>query len=688
MRGGAAASGALRRWLCDSAIAERLRVFVSPFLKHPDRMMPCPRWFFAAVVSVAPLGALAGEQVIGDFSLPDVYGKERSLAEFVAAEAVVVAFVGVECPLAKLYAPRLQEIARDYSERGVVVVGVDANRQDSLAELAAYGRRHGVSFPLLKDPRGAVAARFGAERTPEAFVLDRERAVRYRGRIDDQYGVGFARKEPTQNYLREALDRVLAGEEVETPETAAVGCVIGRPREPAPDAKVTYSEHVAPVLERHCVECHRAGEIGPFPLRGYEEVAGWADMIAETVRDNRMPPWHADPAHGEFANARRLSEAEKRTLRDWAEAGAPEGDPAKLPTPRSFVEGWRLPRDPDLVVAMRDEPYRVAAEGVIDYQYFVADPGFTEGRWVQAADVAPGDRSVVHHVIVFVAPPAHRPEVGLGWLAAYVPGQSSMTLPAGRARFVPAGSRFLFQMHYTPTGIEARDVTRVGLVFADPASVTEEVVTLEAANTDFEIPPGAPAHQVDAARRRFPAGAELLAVAPHMHFRGKSFRVAALWAGGERRVLLDVPRYDFNWQTNYQLAEPLALAEGFGVECEATFDNSPENPANPDPSATVRWGDQSFEEMMVAFFEVAAPVGSLTASDRLEGFDEALRMEALAVTQRLFERHDDGDGRLGREELAGTETLAEFARYDRDGDGSLEPREVFESTRDALGERG
>lgn len=627
--------------------------------------------------AVVPATASPGV-VIEDFTLPDCYGAERSLSDYATADAVVVVFLGVECPLAKLYGPRLAQLAEEYAGRGVAVLGVNANRQDSLTELAAYAHRHGIEFPLLKDNDAEAVDLFGANRTPEAFVLDGDRVVRYQGRIDDQYDVGVVRDAPSRDFLREALDAVLAGEQVATPSTRAVGCVIGRPLEPDPNSAVTYSEHVAPILQQHCVECHRDGEIAPFALRDYDEVSGWAETIAEVVRDRRMPPWHADPAHGEFKNSRLLTSEEKQTLYDWAEAGAPEGDSVLLPEPRTFVDGWRLPKEPDLVVAMRDEPYRVAAQGVIDYQYFAVDPGFTEDKWVQAADIVPGDRSVVHHVIVFVSPPIDRAQRGLGWLTAFVPGQSSMVLPEGRARHVPAGSKFVFQMHYTPTGAETDDLTKMGLVFADPERVTEEVVTLEAANAKFEIPPGESEYQVSASRDWFPEGATLIGLAPHMHYRGKSFRMTARWPDGRRDVLLDVPNYDFNWQTNYRLAEPITLPAGFAVECEAAFDNSEGNPFNPDPTAAVRWGDQSFEEMMLALFEVAAPRGSF---DRRSGGEatDAQRAEARALAQRLFEKHDDGDGRLRRNELPHSFAIFAFDRYDLNNDQRLTEDEVYES---------
>lgn len=618
-------------------------------------------------------------RIVGDFRLPTAYGAERSLSDEATAEAVVVVFLGVECPLAKLYGPRLAELAADYAERGVAVIGVNANRQDTLTELAAYGRRSGIEFPLLKDNDAEAVEAFGATRTPEAFVLDRQRVIRYRGRIDDQYDVGAVRDKPSTLFLRDAVEAVLAGEEVATPETRAVGCFIGRPREPDADSRVTYSEHVAPILEKHCVECHREGEIAPFVLRGYDEVAGWADTIAEVVRDQRMPPWHADPQYGHFKNERLMSSEEKQVLYDWAEAGAPEGDPTQLPEPRTFVEGWRLPREPDQVVAMRAEPYRVASQGVIDYQYFAVDPGFTEDKWVQAADIVPGDRSVVHHVIVFVSPPADKPQRGLGWLTAFVPGQSAMILPEGRARFVAAGSKFVFQMHYTPTGKETDDLTKMGLVFADAESVTEEVITFEAVNPKFEIPAGDPDYRVSAKRSGFPAGAKLIGLAPHMHFRGKSFRMTGVWPDGKQNVLLDVPRYDFNWQTNYRFEEPITLPEGFEVACEASFDNSAANPFNPDPTIPVRWGDQSFEEMMVAFFEVAAPKGDLKQAIASGRPTDGQRGEAKALAQRLFERHDNGDGTLKRNELPNSFAIFAFDRYDLNDDQVLTEDEVFEA---------
>jgi hypothetical protein len=525
-----------------------------------------------------------------------------------------------------------------------------------------------------------VADQFGATRTPEVFLLDKARSVVYHGRIDDQYGVGYIRDEPERRDLNEAINQLLADTPVEVAYAPPVGCLIGRVREPNEESPVTYSNQIARLMNKHCVECHRSGEIAPFALTGYDEVVGWAGMLAEVVREQRMPPWHANPQHGDFENERLMTDEEKELIYEWVRQGAPEGDPADHPELPEFVTGWRLPRDPDQVIQMRKKPFTVPAEGAVEYQYFAVDPGFTEDKWVSAADVVPGARSVVHHVIVFVSPPENRRRHGLGLLAAYVPGQGSMQLGEGRARLVPAGSKLIFQMHYTPVGSEVIDMTKLGLVFADPDSVTEEVVSLIAMDEKFEIPPHVENYRVDAARRHWPAGGKLLAMAPHMHVRGKSFRFEGIWPDGRREIMLDIPQYDFNWQTAYALAEPLPLHEGFVIECVANFDNSAKNLVNPDPSAAVRWGDQTWNEMMVAFFEVAVPRGSwkVEAEHQPRELTEAEQSAARKFAREFVERFDTNrDGQLRRKESPRTLAAFGFWKFDRNGDGVVTEDEVY-----------
>ena len=615
-------------------------------------------------------------QVVADFTLKDTGGRRYALSDFSEKKLVVVTFLGTQCPLAKLYAPRLTALATEYKPRRVAFVAIDSNSQDSIVEIAAYARRNGLSFPMLKDPGQKVADLFQAKRTPEVFVLDPQRRIRYRGRVDDQYNVGVSRDRPKRQNLKIALDELLAGRPVTQPVTETVGCIIGRRIEPDPSSKVTYCNQIARIFQKHCVQCHRPGEIGPFSLTHYEDAAGWAETIEEVIRDQRMPPWHADPAYGTYANERLMAAAEKKLVYQWVKAGAPEGDRSNLPPPRTFVKGWRTPRTPDQVVAMRRQPFVVPDEGVVEYQYFVADPGFDEDKWVTAAEVVPGNTAVVHHAIVFIRPPDDVRLRGFGWLAAYVPGQRAAIAAAGRARRIPAGSKLIFQMHYTPTGTPQKDTTKIGLVFTEPETVKEEVVTLLALNRKFEIPSGAENYRVQASLRRFPAGGKLLAIAPHMHLRGKSFRYTAQ-RSGEEHILLNVPNYDFNWQHGYRLAEPLPLSAIDRIECVAHFDNSENNLANPDPNATVRWGDQTWQEMMVSFFEVAVPVKTKLAKETTDvsGKDQLARAKEAA--RQFMQRFDHNeDGKVERDEVPNSFRVFAFQSFDKNHDRSIDINEA------------
>jgi len=572
-------------------------------------------------------------------------------------------------------------MSEQYADRGVQFLGINSNTQDALAEISAYARKHQIDFPLLKDAGNRVADQLRAKRTPEVFVLDQDRSLRYWGRIDDQFGVGYVRDEPTEYPLRNAIDQLLEGREVEQPIAESVGCYIGRVREKVADSEVTYSNQIARILQKNCIECHRDGEIAPFTLTDYDSASAWADTIVEVVKDQRMPPWHANPEFGEFVNSRLMSEEEKKQLFDWAAAGAPEGDPAQQPDPLTFTAGWRLPRQPDQVIGMSSAPFEVAAEDTVDYQYFVVDPGFKEDKWVSAAEVIPGNRAVVHHAIVFVRPPRSVQKNGIGsWLSAYVPGQMSTALPPGKAMLIPAGSKFIFQMHYTPIGSAQQDLTKVGLVFSDPAEVTHRALTLISINRKFEIPPHHPNFQANAWLENVPENATLHAIAPHMHLRGKSFRFV-LHQDGQQKVLLDVPKYDFNWQHSYQFSEPMALQDGMRIECVAHFDNSEGNPVNPDPTQPVRWGDQTWEEMVVAYFAVTIPRGDQEIKIRQETQQDQTQSQRTAERKarhimRRFDKNEDGQ--LSRNEVPKAMAVFAFSRFDVDGDDRISFQEARE----------
>lgn len=623
------------------------------------------RCLLACFVVIVICGGLsAGEKTplgrkVADFTLQDFRGKEHSLAQAKDAKLVVVAFLGTECPLAKLYGPKLAKLAKTFEPRGVAFLGVDSNAQDSIAAMAAFARVHEIEFPFLKDLGNKVADQFGAERTPTVFVLDAERVVRYWGRIDDQYGIGFQRDKAKSNDLVNALEEVLAGKAVTRGQTEATGCLIGRTQAAKADAAVTYSKHIAPVLNRRCVECHRQGEIAPFELTSYRQAAGWSAMIAEVVGEGRMPPWHADPKHGKFVNDRRLPAAEKKQILDWVAAGAPEGDPRDLPKPPTFPDtGWQLQRKPDAVVAMRGTPYDVPATGAVRYQYFIADPGFKEDKWVEALEVAPGNRAVVHHILVFAVPPGGGAAVNAlgggiqGFLAAYVPGLRALPYPAGMAKRVPKGSRLVFQVHYTPNGSKQKDLSKVAFLFIDPVKVQYEVKTISAANQrGLSIPPGADNHKVEATRR-LTADSLLLTYMPHMHVRGKAFFYEVIYDDGKKETLLDVPHFDFNWQTAYRLAEPKKLPAGARIHCIAAYDNSPGNLSNPDPTKTVRWGDQTWNEMMIGYFDIAV-ARDKAAADSAE--DVKIPAGGVAIPDRfkaLFKQYDkNADGKLDAKEI-------------------------------------
>lgn len=381
----------------------------------------------------------------------------------------------------------------------------------------------------------------------------------------------------------------------------------------------TYTRDVAPILRANCETCHRPGEAVPMSLRTYKEVRPFAAAIKEAVALRKMPPWYADPHYGKFANDRSLSQQDIDTLVSWVKAGAPEGDPADLPKPAAFAEGWNIAA-PDMVLEM-PASFNVPATGTVEYQYILVPGKFAKDTWVQMSEVRPGNRAVLHHVIAFVRPPGStwlksiQPGVpyvppkdesdmkGAEFLVGYAPGMPPDVLPDGRAKLIKAGSDIIFQMHYTPNGKATTDRSKIGLSFAK-APVRERVLTLAATTHDFAIPPGAPDYQVES-EFEFGTDTKVVSLMPHMHLRGKDFQFTAVYPTGETQTLLKVPNYSFSWQLVYYPASDIVMPKGAKLHCVAHYDNSANNRFNPDPTKEVRYGDQSWEEMMFGFFEVA-----------------------------------------------------------------------------------
>jgi len=589
------------------------------------------KWLFTVTVAAGLLVgavALSGAETrvgakIDDFTLHDYVGAKHSLSDWQNKQAVVIAFLGVECPVAKQYGSRLAELAAMYEPKGVAFVGIDANQQDTLAEIAHYAREYSIDFPILKDPGNAVADQCGAQRTPEVFVVDAKRVIRYWGRIDDQYGVGYVRASATRNFVADALDDLLAGKEVGEPAQEPVGCFIGRVQRVTPTGDVTYTKHIASILHQRCAMCHRSGEVAPFSLVAYDEVASWAETIREVIADGRMPPWHANPQYGKFVNDFRLPQREKDLINTWIKNGCPQGNEADLPPLEPFVEGWRIPQ-PDKVYRM-PQAFHVPAKGVVEYQHFAIDPGFTEDKWIKAAEVRPGNRAVTHHLIAFFHPPGSEEfepiEPLYNSIVGFAPGLPPSIYPQGTYRRIPAGSKIVIQAHYTPNGSPQSDQSELGLIFADPKTVKKEMTVAAALNWQFRIPAGSNNHRVESSHK-FEQDTLLWALTPHMHLRGKSFRFVANYPDGHDEILLDVPRYDFNWQNTYGLVEPKLMAAGTQIRCTATYDNSADNLANPDPNSAVMWGDQTWQEMMVGSLAV-----SLAEQDLSLGLPKMKRLD-------------------------------------------------------------
>jgi hypothetical protein len=394
---------------------------------------------------------------------------------------------------------------------------------------------------------------------------------------------------------------------------------------------VTYTKDVAPILYKNCATCHRPGEIAPMTLLSYKDVRPWAKSIREVVAERRMPPWLADPHYGEFSNDRRLSQKEIDTIVGWVDSGAKEGDAKDLPAAPTFSEvGWKLGK-PDVVLSMTVEA-SVPSDGVVAYRHFVVPTNFTEDKYVQYAEIKRGDPSVVHHVIVSVREPGQGPlppagELNLGaaanregeartlqqapgqartnnpdgMLLGWAPGMSPLILKPGQAKLIKKGSVLIFQMHYTTNGQASTDRTSIGLYFAK-GPIEKRVITTGAAARNLVIPAGEPSYESKASFT-FKEDAHIVSFMPHMHVRGKDFVYTLVYPDGTSKVLLNVPRYDFNWQLNYFLKEPIAAPKGSRIDCVAHHDNSERNKFNPDPSKEVRWGPQTWEEMMIGWFD-------------------------------------------------------------------------------------
>ena len=549
---------------------------------------------------VLALNTRAAEEM-PDFTLLDCNGRVHELHR-AGGRAVVLFFTGNGCPIARKSVSKLRALPQQFGE-DVTVWMVDAYSQDDPKDVRKEALDLKVgSIPILMDEKQGLALALGVQRTAEVVAIStKDWTVFYRGAIDDQLSEGAEKPQPTQKYLASALTAFLAGKEIPQARTSVKGCLIAYEKvsEPA-DGPVSYVKQVAPILREKCAGCHSEGNIGPFAFSSYSVAKKKARMIQEVLLTQRMPPWHADPHYGKFTNNPALTAAEVQTLGRWIAQGAPrdEGeDPLNAPVP--VVGDWPLGK-PDYIVRL-PAPETVPATGVLDYRHIKLDSPIPDNAWLAGVSIKPGNRKVVHHVIVR-AKYKNSGDDGSGqgaWIAGWAPGYQAERFPEGTGRFLGQGAKLDFEMHYTTMGVEQTDQTEIGLyVLPEKPKLSYQVHA--AFNAEFSIPPG----EADArtfATFGFKHDSLLYNLTPHMHLRGSWMRYEALYPNGKREVLLSVPRYDFNWQTTYRLAEPKRIPAGSWLLCTGGFDNSAQNHANPDPKKRVTWGDQSWDEMFIGF---------------------------------------------------------------------------------------
>jgi peroxiredoxin len=567
-------------------------------------------WALLAVVALAlsasRCAANAWPDEVPNFSMLDLKGRYYEFHR-AGSRVLVLFFTENGCPIARQCLHKLAALRDQFPESDLAIWAVDAtpadDRMSIYKEADQLHLRH--VFPFLRDDSQGVAQMLGVTRTATVVAIStKDGHVFYHGALDDQFSEGASKPEATQKYLEDALRAFLAGQPVKQAITPAHGCLISLDAK-LKDAEISYAREVAPILEKHCVQCHSAGNIGPFSFSNYDKVKSKSDMIQEVLLSRRMPPWSADPEIGHYQNERTMTLDETRTLLGWIARGSPRGEgPDPLPDVKiPPAPEWPLGA-PDFVVKL-PQPEKIPATGVLEYRHIKIEASVAEDTWVGAVAIKPGNRKVLHHCIVRVQSPKSEDDgTGRGtWLQGWAPGIQSKHFPEGTGRLIPKGSVLDLELHYTTMGSPQSDETEIGF-YKLPGRPKFVLRNQGAYNLDFSIPPGDENAETEATLA-FPRDTMLYAMSPHMHLRGSWMRYEALYPGGKRETLLSVPDYDFNWQTTYALPTPKLLPAGTWILCTGGFDNSAQNPANPAPSQRVAWGDQSFNEMFIGFMETA-----------------------------------------------------------------------------------
>ncbi len=530
----------------------------------------------------------------------DIRALNRSLEDLGKRKAYVFVFTTTDCPLVRRYMPRLNELHARFRGSDVAFVTINVGAGETLRDIASQAIEYECPWIFVRDFDLSCAKALGVTRTPEAVVLDADLALRYRGRIDDQHRVSGSRSQPSRNDLQTAIEEVLAGTPVTVSETEPDGCLITEPPKLTLEDHVTWSSSVADIIYRRCANCHVEGQPAPFPLSSYEHVVEHAEMISEVVRNETMPPWYATKEHGEFQNDASLTPTEKRLLLSWLANGRPVGDRSKEPAaPKPKTEPWRI-GEPDLVITMLEE-HTIPATGIVPYCYTVLPYLFLNETWVEAFEIRPENKAVVHHCnMAYVTSDGAGEET---FITGYVPGGQPMDLgrfESNVAFRIPAGAGLGLQIHYTTTGKEETSRIQVGLRFPKQV-VRKEVRHFLLDPRRWTIPPFAPAYKVSAVHE-LDRDATILGLFTHMHVRGRDMTYTAIAPGQKPETLLQIPNFNFEWQLGYEIAAgKKQLTKGTRIQAVAHFDNSPFNPFNPDPAVPVKYGLQTADEMFNGF---------------------------------------------------------------------------------------
>lgn len=536
-------------------------------------------------------------RLVADLSFTDLDGKAGKLSDYRGYDALVIALNHLTCPIARKYAPTLNAIHKEYAARNVAFLIVNVDQHATVQELRDGIRELGFTARYLPDLHNEISAALFAKSTTEVFVLDKARTLIYRGPFDDQFGIGYSLPAPRKHLLKDALNAHLGGKQIPCPAWSAPGCLMDLDV-PSNEPPATYHNRISRIVQHHCQRCHRTGEIAPFPLMNYQDIQRVAPTIDYMVTKKLMPPWFANPAYGDWANDPTLAASDREVFLKWLKGDMPQGDPADAPLPIAWTPGWKI-GEPDAVIEL-PAPIQIPETGVMPYQYVTVDNPFPEDKWVGALEIRPTAPTVVHHVLVFLKLPGQN-ELGVdNYFAAMVPGNAATELPKGVGKKLPKDAKLIFQLHYTPVGVATQDRTKLGLKFL-PTPPAHEMVATAVYTKKFLIPAGHPNYEVSA-EHVFKERARLFSFMPHMHLRGKAFRYELIRPDGTSEVLLDVPQYNFNWQLSYERREPLDVEVGTRIKATGWFDNSDQNPSNPDPTVDVGFGEQTTDEMMIGYF--------------------------------------------------------------------------------------